>query len=78
MAYSAADKNDGWASDRNSDEIQFCLIFIATFVVLVSMSLIALLLPWTWSSRFGSDDERWFIGRAWEQAGTFTELSFMG
>jgi hypothetical protein len=78
MAYSAADKNDGRTSDLNSDQIQFCLIFIATFAVLVSMAFIALLLPWRWSSRFGSDDKRWFIGRAWEEAGTFTELSFMG
>jgi hypothetical protein len=68
----------GWMSCRNTDQIQFCLIFIATFIALVSVSFVALLLPWKWSRRFHSDDKRWFIGRAWEDAGTFTELSFMG
>jgi hypothetical protein len=77
MAY-VVDNRDSRPSDRNSDQIQFCLIFIATFTVLLAMSLLALLLPWKWSRRFHSDDKRWFIGRAWEEAGTFTELSFMG
>ncbi len=69
---------DGRTSDRHTDQIQFCLIFIATFVVLMAAAFVALLLPWKWSRRLHSHDKRWFIGRAWEDAGTFTELSFMG
>jgi hypothetical protein len=65
-------------SSRVTDQFQFALIFTALFVVLAGAAFIALLLPWTSSRRFGSDDKRWFIGRAWEDAGTFTELSFMG
>jgi hypothetical protein len=65
-------------NSRVTDQVQFTLIFTTTFIVLAGAALIALLLPWTWSHRFGSDDKRWFIGKAWEDAGTFTELSFMG
>jgi hypothetical protein len=78
MAYSVADEQDARTSDRDSDEVQFRLIFVATFMVLVAVALIAMLLPWTWSHRLHSGDKRGFIGRAWEEAGTFTELSFMG
>jgi hypothetical protein len=70
--------DDVQTNNRYVEQIQFCFIFTATFVVLAAAAFAALLLPWRWSRRFHSDDKRWFIGRAWEEAGTFTELSFMG
>jgi predicted permease len=69
---------DDRMSDRIAEQIQFGLIFISSFVVFAAAASVALLLPWTWMRRFRSDDKRWFIERAWDDANTFTELSFMG
>ncbi len=66
------------SSERIADQIQFALIFGITFILMTAARSFELLLPWKWARRFGSDDKRWFIGRAWEDASTFTELSFMG
>ena len=72
------DRGDDWANHRITDRVQYYLIFLAAFIGLLAAGVVALLLPWTWSRRFGPDGDRWFVGRAWEDAGTFTELSFMG
>jgi hypothetical protein len=63
--------------DRIVEQIQFNLIFAGTFVVLLGVALITLFLPWTWPRRFTSDDKRWFVGRAWDDAATFIELAYM-
>jgi hypothetical protein len=70
--------SDDRSRDGLFEQVQFGLIFFATFVVLVAGALVGLLLPWTWPRRFRSDENKWFIGQAWHNAGTFTELSFMG
>jgi hypothetical protein len=49
-----------------------------TFVALLAVSLLSLLLPWTWSRRLASREPRWFFGRAWDEAGTFVEFALMG
>ncbi len=64
--------------DRLVEQVQFGIIFVASFVVLVAAASFELLLPWTWPRRFRSNEKNWFIGRAWDNAGTFTELAFMG
>ena len=69
---------DDRASDRIAEGIQFGLIFTSSFVVFAVAASVALLLPWTWPRRFRSDDNKWFIERAWDDANMFTELSFMG
>jgi hypothetical protein len=69
--------NDG-ARALVADQIQFGLIFIMTFILLLAAALVALLLPWKWARSFERNDKRWFFGRAWEDAGTLTEISFMG
>jgi hypothetical protein len=65
-------------ADRVVEQIQFNLIFAATFAVFLVTALITLLLPWTWRRRLLSDDKKWFVKRAWEDAGTFVELAYMG
>jgi hypothetical protein len=70
--------SDDLSRDRLVEQLQFGFIFGATFVVLVAAALIELLLPWTWPRRFRSDKNNWFIGRAWDDSGTFTELAFTG
>ena len=72
------DARDDRMSDRIAEQAQFGLIFISTFIVFAVAASVALLLPWTWARRFRSDDKRWFIERAWDDANNFTELSFMG
>jgi hypothetical protein len=66
------------ASDRVADQVQFGLIFVTTFILMLIAASVDLLLPWKWVRLIRSDDKRWLIGRVWEDAGTFTELSFMG
>jgi len=66
------------ASDRIVEKLQFNLIFSVTFLVLSVVALITLLMPWTWQRRFLSGDNKWFVVRAWEDAGTFIELAYMG
>jgi hypothetical protein len=68
------DRTNEWLAER----AQFGFIFVATFVVFLAAAFVALLLPWTWSRRFESNEARWFVGRAWDDASTFTELAFMG
>ncbi len=70
--------SDDLSRDRLVEQMQFGLIFVATFVLLVAAASVELLLPWTWPRRFRSNEKNWFIGRAWDNAGTFTELAFMG
>jgi hypothetical protein len=70
--------SDDLSRDRLVEQAQFAFIFVATFVVLVAAALVELLLPWTWPRRFKSDEKNWFVGRAWDNAGTFTELAFLG
>jgi hypothetical protein len=72
------DSGNVLTSSRILDQVEFFLIFITVFIVFAVAAFIALLLPWTWSRRFGSDDKMWLIGRAWKDAGIFTEISFMG
>jgi len=69
---------DDRTSDRIAERVQFGLIFTSSFVVFAAAASLALLLPWTWPRRFRSDDKRWFIERAWDDANMFAELSFMG
>jgi hypothetical protein len=66
------------SNDRIVEQIQFNLIFAATFVAFVGRALLTLLLPWTWRRGFLSEDRRWFIRRAWDDAATFIELAYMG
>jgi hypothetical protein len=66
------------AGDRIADQVQFGLIFVTTFILMLVVASVELLLPWKWARLIRSDDKRWLIGRVWEDAGTFTELSFMG
>jgi hypothetical protein len=77
MAEKRVGENDR-SSDRFADQAQFVLILVMTFILMAAARSVELLLPWKWARRFGSDDKRWFIGRAWEDASTFAELSFMG
>ncbi len=72
------DESDHLSGDQLVEQMQFGLIFVATFTVFVAGAFLTLLLPWTWPKRFRSNGSRWFIGRAWDKAGTFTELAFMG
>jgi hypothetical protein len=72
------DGHDDRSGDRVVARIQFDLIFVATFAFCVAAALLTLLMPWTWLRRLRSKDKRWFIGRAWDDAGTLTELAFMG
>jgi hypothetical protein len=72
------DGRDDRSGDRFVARLQFDLIFVATFALCVAAALLTLLMPWTWPRRRGSEDKRWFIGRAWDEAGTLTELAFMG
>jgi len=66
------------ASDRMVDRIQFHLIFAATFITLLTAATVSLLLPWMRQDRSLMDDKRWFVGRVWDEAGTFVELAYMG
>ncbi len=77
MADKRIGENDR-SSDRIVDQAQFAVILVITFLVMAATQSFELLLPWKWSRRFRSDDKRWFIGRAWEDASTFAELAFMG
>jgi len=72
------DKRPRDALDRVVEQIEFNTIFALTFVVLLVGALIALLLPWTWPRRFLSSEKQWFVKRAWDDAGSFTGLAFMG
>ena len=65
------------ASDRMMDRIQFHLIFAATFVTLLAAATVSLL-PWMRQDRSLLNDKRWFVGRVWDDAGTFVELAYMG
>jgi hypothetical protein len=75
---SKRDGDNDRSSDRIADQVQFGLIFITTFIMLLAAATVDLLLPWKWARLIRSDDKRWLIWRVWEDAGTFTELSFMG
>lgn len=70
-------RTDG-ASDRLVEQIQFNVIFAVAFAITLLGAVMSLLLPWTWTRRFLSDDKRWFVVRAWDDAGTFVELAYMG
>jgi hypothetical protein len=63
---------------RVEAHVQFYLIFVPTFALCLLATLLVMLTPWTWPRRFGSEDKRWFFGRAWDDAATLTELAFMG
>lgn len=77
MANKRAARNEG-ASGQIVEKLQFNLIFAMTFLVLSVAALITLLMPWTWRRRFLSNNNKWFVVRAWEDAGTFIELAYMG
>lgn len=64
--------------DRAVEQIEFNAIFAFAFLSLLAGALLALLLPWTWPRRFLSSETPWFLKRVWQDAGTFTELAFMG
>jgi hypothetical protein len=68
------DRSNDWITD----EALFTVIFAVAFISMIAARSLELLLPWKWAGRFGSAEKRWFIGRAWEDANTFAELSFMG
>lgn len=72
------DQRDGHSLDRVIEQVEFNAIFALTFIVLLVGALLALLLPWTWPRRLHSRDSGWFVGRAWQDASSFTELAFMG
>jgi hypothetical protein len=72
------DKQNWRSVDRVIEQLEFNTIFALTFVVLLVGALLALLLPWTWPRRFLSSERRWFIKQAWDDAGSFTGLAFMG
>jgi hypothetical protein len=54
------------------------VLFAAAFVALLGVELVSALLPWTWRRRLASSERSWFFGRAWDQAGTWVELAYMG
>jgi hypothetical protein len=59
-----------------AERLQFGLVLVATFVCLLTTELVALLLPWTWWRKVGSDDSCWLIGRTWNNAARITDIAF--
>jgi hypothetical protein len=66
------------SSDRMVEQIEAHALFVLAFVMLLSVALVSLLLPWTWRRRLSSGEQKWFFGRAWDEAGTFVEFAYMG
>jgi hypothetical protein len=60
------------------EKIQFHLIFAVTFIALLVTALATLLLPWRWQRTRSSNDKKGFVRCAWQEAGTFVELAYMG
>jgi hypothetical protein len=69
---------NGSSIERIGERIEANLLFVLTFVTLLAVALVSLLLPWTWSRRLSAHEQKWFFGRAWDEAGTFVEFALMG
>jgi len=65
------------AEDRDSEEVQFKLIYGATFIAMVVAGCIAHVLPWRMRSRSRGDNAS-IIRRAKEKAGHYSAFAFMG
>jgi hypothetical protein len=68
----------GNSIERIGERIEANLLFFLTFVTLVAAALVSLLLPWTWSRRLSAHEQKWFLARLWDEAGTFVEFALMG
>ena len=60
------------------EEVEFRLIFVATFVVFVTATFVSHLMPWRWGSGPRADGNASIIERAREASSAITGFAFMG